>query len=274
MRDFHKIMIENQASVSYSQDTMTIQLKSCSFKSLKDIVDMLYIEFGLKSDDIRIFSENGMICLEILLKQQESEEEEKTESEEVEEKESQTEIMDNYNSKILTTAIELVRENGPMSPSELVSALVRKGIVTNPTALGRLLSQCALLEKRGHKWRLAEDNDRVIEPTEETEEEEDGWKRITEKGYYRVDGDDVVIGFKGANGKIIGFKRVPLQILKEIYDELPEISTTGELTDAMLRRGVSASGFGPFYLRIMADLFGGDVLKKASELTLIKKGLK
>ena len=259
MREFHEVMIKYQTIVSYTPKAVTIKLVSCSLQSLKDIANVISSEFEVSEDDIKISSSEGMVALKVPL----------TEDEDTEDQTPQfiATHIGGYSLNVLETAIELLKEKGAMSATELSLELEKKGIEINPRNLGKLLSSSGRAIRIGHRWRYYEgiQNNRIEHYNE------GDWIQLTEKGYFRVDNDDVVIGFKRIDGKINGYRRFSVKILEAIYNELPPTSTTTDFGSIALKY-IGKTPLAPILFRIMARLFGGKVVKKGNSFLFIKGG--
>ena len=263
MREFHKIMFEHEARLKYTGSTIEVFLEnSCSLKAVKDIAEAFYIEFGTPSDRIKLESAaNNHICL-IVPVLDGGTENDSNEIEEAEEEQSDPE----YTARILNTALEVLseHENG-LTPTELQQELAKRGVIATPTWIGKVLAESDKALKVGSKWRIKDSAHEVV-----NQSSWDGWKPLTDKVGYRIDGDEIPIGFK-KDGKIETLKRIPYNLLEDLYKALPDEANSADVNAVATAVGIeNISSFETYFMRILANEFGGELQRIGRSLVLVK----
>lgn len=265
MREFHKIMFEHKARLKYTEYGIEVFLGNpCSLRAVKDIAEAFYIEFGTPSDRIKLESAaNNHICLIVPI-------DDRTENDsneiEAEDKQSDPE----YTAKILNTALEVLseHENG-LTPAELQQELAKRGIIATPHWIGKVLGESGKALRVGRKWYIKDSAREII-----NQSSWDGWKPLTDKVGYRIEGDDIVLGFKKPDDKIETLKWVPYNLLEDLYKALPDEANSADIVAMATAVGIeNVSNLETYFMRILANEFGGEVQRIGRSLILVKGGL-
>ena len=179
MRDFHKVMANSNAVIRYNPDHIAIQLNITSLETLKEIADVIHAEFDCELNSVSVVPESGVIVLKVPCSNNAtcatcscdkpcSCESVSASATEEDTKQSFSELLADRNNKILTTAIEVLKEKGALTPTELEQELAKKGVIAPSNAIGRALASSGLAVKQGHHWKI------IKEDVVETETEENG----------------------------------------------------------------------------------------------------
>ncbi len=255
MREFHKIMFEHEARLKYTDSSIEVFLENpCSLKAVKDIAEAFYIEFGISSDKIKLESAaNNHICL--IVPVQEGTDDDSNEIE-TEDEQSNPE----YTARILNTALEILseHENG-LTPTELQQELAKRGIIATPHWIGILLAKSGKTKKVGHKWHLRDPDD------------QNDWKQLTDAVCYKVENGEVVLGqVKG--DKVETLKYIPYNLLEDLYKALPDEANSTDIKAMATAVGIeSVSNLETYFMRILANEFGGEVQRIGRSLILVKR---
>jgi len=248
-------MFEHEARLKYVDSVVEVYLKNpCPLKAVRDIAEAFYIEFGTPSDKVKLETANGYFRLIFPVF---GSEETPPEQEEQESTEKASETESEYHERILNTALEVLSENNGLTPVELQQELAKKGVVATPVLIGRLLNESGKAQRLGFKWYLKRS-------------EGDGWKQITDKIFYRIDDDNVSIGYK-RDDKIETLKIIPLNLLKDLYDLLDDEATSEDINALAVSVGIGTlSNLETYIMRILANEFSGELQRVGRSLVLVK----
>jgi|Deesub1362B_J571_1020462.scaffolds.fasta_scaffold00781_18 hypothetical protein len=266
MREFHKIMFEHEARLKYTDSGIEVFLdNSCSLKAVKDIAEAFYIEFGTSSDRIKLESAaNNYICLVVPVLDGRTEDD--GNKIEAEDEENNPE----YTEKILNTSLEALSESKTgFTSAELQQELAKRGIIATSQWIGKLLAESGKALRVGRKWYIKDSAREII-----NQSSWNGWKPLTDKVGYRIEGDDIVLGFKKPDDKIETLKRVPYNLLEDLYKALPDEANSADIVAMATAVGIeNVSNLETYFMRILANEFGGEVQRIGRSLILVKGGL-
>jgi len=251
MREFHKVMFEHKARLKYTDSGIEVYLENpCSLKAVKDLAEAFYIEFGVRSDTIKLESAGKYVCLDVPV----SIEAGKAEPEEskIEDEAAKDGQISEYHERVLNTALDVLSEGGGLSPGELQRELAKRGVVATGHLIGLLLSNSGKAERRGNKWYLKDD--------ESSEDNEDSkWIQLTDRIGYKIDDQWIMIGQKRDDGKIETLKHIPYDILKDLYRALPDEANSADINAVATAMDLNPANLETILMRILAREFGGEL---------------